>query len=174
MFFYLVAADLVGNLVGAPATFYLMKYGPWTATAVGYSLYISRFLVLVFLCQDLRRDKYANDDERLFREDADKGAAAAAFSTIRNPLHVIRQTYHACVKIFSANRKLGILLTTLLFSDLSKYANILFNQYVAKRFDWSWSQVRSNLLNSSYQQLPPNNHRPISSAPSRPLPVSRS
>ncbi|OAA82646.1 Major facilitator superfamily domain, general substrate transporter [Akanthomyces lecanii RCEF 1005] len=149
IFFYLVATALVGNLVGAPLTFYLMEYGPWTATAVGYSCYMARLFVVFFFCQDMKRNAvllFQDDETQPAVEDDDKGAVAAAFRTMLNPVLAIKQTWSAGVEVFWIHKKLGILLFTLLFSDLGGYANILFNQYIAKRFDWSWSEA--NLLAS--------------------------
>ncbi|KAJ6787285.1 hypothetical protein PWT90_01706 [Aphanocladium album] len=149
IFFYIIAADLSGNLVGAPVTFYVMKYGPWFATAVGYSCYVARLFVILFFCKDLKRDTFVlrNEDEpEPDEEQSNKGALSAAFGAMLNPALAIKKAYSACFEIFRGNRKVGILLLTLLFSDLGGYANILFNQYIAKRFDWSWSQA--NLLAS--------------------------
>ncbi len=144
VFFYFIATGLVGNLVGAPLTFYLMEYGPWVATAVGYSCYVARLLVVLFLCHDMKRDAallYHDDEPQPAVEDSDKSAVAAAFSTMLNPVLAIKQTWSAAVQVFWMHKKIGVLMLTLLFSDLGGYANILFNQYIAKRFDWSWSQV---------------------------------
>ncbi|OAR01629.1 hypothetical protein LLEC1_03284 [Akanthomyces lecanii] len=149
IFFYLIAADLTGNLVGAPVTFYLMKHGPWFATAVGYSCYIARLLVIVFFCQEPKRESFSLSNEDRPETDGaqhSKSALVAAFSTMSKPMLSIKQTYDACFDVFWGHRKVGILLVTLLFSDLGGYANILFNQYIAKKFDWSWSQA--NLLAS--------------------------
>lgn len=137
VFFYLVATALFGNLLGAPLTFYLIEYSPWVATAVGYSCYVARLLVVFFFCQDMKRDVVflSQDDETSPAvESNDKGAVAAAFPTMLNPVLAIQQTWSAGVQVFWIHRKLGILLFTLLFLDLGGYANLLFNQYIAKRF----------------------------------------
>ncbi|KAJ3498639.1 hypothetical protein NLG97_g956 [Lecanicillium saksenae] len=146
IFFYLIAADLTGSLLGAPLTFYVMKYGPWFATAVGYSCYVIQFLVILLFCKDLNKGQFSLRNEDEDGERPRKSAFATAFSTMLKPTAAIKQTYGACVKVFWVHRKVGMLLVTLLFSDLGGYANILFNQYIAKRFDWSWSQA--NLLAS--------------------------
>lgn len=111
---------------------------------VSMSLFLLAFLVIVFLCHEtVPTALEATDSDGSPSDNVNKhdGAISAAFASMLNPVGAIKQTSSAFFTLFWVHKKVGMLLVTLLFSDLGTYANILFNQYIAKRFDWSWSQV---------------------------------
>jgi len=55
--------------------------------------------------------------------------------------------------IVSENRSLGLLLLTVLFTSLGQYAKVLELQYITKRYQLSWSRVRSLCLANLWKLL---------------------
>lgn len=54
----------------------------------------------------------------------------------------VRQVAESAHFLFRENKKLGMLLISMLVSTFGRFATIILQQYISKRFGWTWSQVR--------------------------------
>lgn len=168
IFFYFSAAQITGNLIGAPVAYATMARGVWVGALSGYSFYVVSF-ILALICQEtLPQDLSGSSNETQHEQPAaidQKGRESLGQALIR----LVKHTGNSLRCIFKDNVKLGILLISILFADLGSYASILLMQYMRKRFSWSWSEVRG-VYNPPLTDYIANRctlllHRPIYSSP---------
>ncbi|KAK3180627.1 hypothetical protein K4F52_007977 [Lecanicillium sp. MT-2017a] len=152
IFFYFSAAQITGNLIGAPVAYATMARGVWVGALSGYSFYVVSF-ILALICQEtLPQDLSGSSNETQHEQPAvtdQKGRESLGQAVIR----LVKHTGNSLRCIFKDNVKLGILLISILFADLGSYASILLMQYMRKRFSWSWSEANLFLSIKTFTRL---------------------
>lgn len=133
IFFYLSAVPMGCELISMPLTYVAMKRGPWFSVFSGLACMVTSVLIAL-LCPETRGMAASPPDD---------AAGRAGLRNLRPRLSALCEQVMALFQaMFLENRRLGLLLSSLLFTTLGRYASTVLMQYTTKRFGWSWSQVR--------------------------------
>lgn len=134
VFSYVGASATAAELIASPIIYLIMQRSDWLCASVGIGLYgvamISGLLLPyqpVSLPKDVPVHETANNGAS--RSVLSRGVAAASdFSdAIRSQL--------------GGNRNLTLLLSSVMFTSLGKAFTQILNQYVTRRYGWTWSEV---------------------------------
>lgn len=134
-FSYFSAAAVTAGFVGSPLAYLAMRRGPWFSVAVGFGMFVLSFF-LTFTLSSSRNEaaeissrRNSQVEEPTLTVPLSKGTRAGRF------MAVIRDQ-------FLLNRTLGTLLCSLFIIHLGRSSTSVLKQYVTRRYEWSWSEVR--------------------------------
>lgn len=131
-----------------------MTRGPWFSALLGVGCLGIGVLVAFSLpetrglkdssgtSEDVDNDAHDSEDQ-----EASKGNKLWALFVSTQ-----RQASEMFQSLFWRNKKLGLLLFSLVFTTLGRYVVMIIRQYATKRFGWSWSEVGR----ATYLSLLPN------------------
>lgn len=127
----------MGAIAGGPVTYWLMSRGVWLCLflALGSLIFCT---VLGFRVPETLRKSDANVAAPLLEEEAEDTKSNSMLKWARSGTK--RFADYAYV-LATAERKVGILLLSLLLSAFGRNSYILLQQYIKARFKWSWSEV---------------------------------
>jgi hypothetical protein len=135
IFFYLSAISLAGQLIAAPLTYIAMSYSDWFAVFVGFVGLAASTLATLVAPDTHGMSSTDSEVQDTFSELPQIGLRARAASTLQHAAVAVRS-------VFWDSKQLGLLLSTYLFTSLSKNMPVILMQYVTKRFQWTWAEVR--------------------------------
>lgn len=133
IFYWLIAAPLIGSLLGGPLTYLAMQRGEWFTLMLSISLQIVIFICTFFIKETLHRKPAPKDDE----------SESAPNQSVKEMLKSPFVNTALCIRtLFWANTKLCMLFIISFFGSLGKFmARLLLRQYVAKKFHLTWAEV---------------------------------
>lgn len=143
-FFYLGAATMIADLVSKPITYLAMQKSIWFSIYLGYSFLVICLVSVAVLPSILMKlGKFEPTTQEQEPEHVEE------YSLKTSPLAALRQHVSSGVGqiadsfrfLFWDNKKLGLVLLSIMFTTLGKGAGLLLLQYITKRFGWDWSQV---------------------------------
>lgn len=145
-------ANLVGAFISGPLGYFLQPFGPWFTLTVSISMFIIAMLVALLIpetmnpkLQTLAADTTDDDDNN---DDANRGFFAIATKKV---IESYKEMYHSCRAIFCGDRALSMLVGGTAFADLGLYGSVLLQQYMTKRLNITWAEVKIHkLLDSSF------------------------
>ncbi|KAH8682567.1 major facilitator superfamily domain-containing protein [Xylariales sp. PMI_506] len=163
VFFYVAAIAITGKLISGPLAYMAIEYDPWFAIDIGLFFLFTSVLVAL-ACPETHPGKMAqpedsnnrsdnvdnnNDqDEAIGVQGNDDGSIASSNSLKDVPLWrriaIVLELDQIPILFryfFVENKRLGLLLVSLIFTTFGNYASILLLQYTTKRFGWTWAQA---------------------------------
>ncbi|KAF4511925.1 hypothetical protein G6O67_001122 [Ophiocordyceps sinensis] len=130
-FFHLAAAIIGGQLVAGPLAFLAMARGPWFSVLLGVGCLSTAVLVALGFPETRQKASENDDDDYPPSLDPGPGLSPAA----------LRRAAMSIRRLFWDNKRLGLLLFSLVFTTLGRYISVILAQYTTKRFHWSWSEA---------------------------------
>ncbi|KAM4066384.1 major facilitator superfamily protein [Hirsutella rhossiliensis] len=139
IFFYLSAVPMGCELISMPLAYVAMQRGPWFSVFVGLAC-MSTSVLIALICPETRSMAAPESDAEGVEQTL--GCGRVALKDLRpRLLTLVEQVTTLFQSMFLQDRRLGILLSSLLFTTLGRYASTILMQYTTKRFGWSWSQA---------------------------------
>jgi len=144
-FFLLAAANMGGELLGSPMAYLAMQRGAWLTAFLGLAL-----MCLSMVCALALPETHPRMADRPRPQQPDEPCAAPhstkgllSLSAMRKGLGGFKTELAKSFRVvFLDDKRIGILLSGFVASSLGRFAMSLLVQYAAKRYGWSWSQVR--------------------------------
>ncbi|EHK18451.1 uncharacterized protein TRIVIDRAFT_158459 [Trichoderma virens Gv29-8] len=151
VFFYVAAVAIGGKLISGPLAFMAVQHSVWLSVYIGLVCLLA--CVLLALAFPETRPLSAVETEET-RNDDDGRSDTSASSNITKSRGLKMRIYDLLeleklailVKYFWENKRLGLLLLSLIFTTLGNYVTIILMQYTTKRFGWTWA--KAGLLSS--------------------------
>ena len=112
-----------------------MSGGNWFAVFVGFGGIAASTLATVVAPDTHGMSSMDSEDGDTPSESPQIGLRVRAVSTLQQAAVAVRS-------VFWDSKQLGLLLSTYLFTSLSKNTPVILMQYVTKRFQWTWAEVR--------------------------------
>lgn len=143
VFFYISAIALVGKLVGSPLTYAAMSRGNWFAVYTGMGFSTGATLATFFLpsTDNIKPVESRDADCSPVGDGSLPHLKTDYFDGVKKAAALIQT-------MFWENKQLGMLLSTFLFTSLGKSVPIILMQYMTKRFQWTWAEVRHQSIQS--------------------------
>ncbi|KAF4504262.1 hypothetical protein G6O67_008435 [Ophiocordyceps sinensis] len=145
IFFYLAAATIGGELIAGPVAYLAMTRGAWFSVFMGAGCLSAA--ILVALAFPETRNKAARDESTRDDGDGDQPENSPSLRLFRcaglracSKL-ALKQATTSVRSYFWDDKRLGLLLFSLVFTSLGKFISVILMQYTTKRFHWSWSEA---------------------------------
>lgn len=133
-FFIVKTGSIVGGLIGRPLTYYALKNGGLFTVYCGIGMIVFT-LLLAFIFPETRPKNLSKPAEASTPPNP-TGLFAHATSELTKTLTILR-------KLCWDDKTTGTLLLGSFFSDLGTFiVRIILLQYISKRFDYTWAEVR--------------------------------
>lgn len=123
-----------------------MTRGAWFSVFMGAGCLSAA--ILVALAFPETRNKAARDESTRDDDDGDQPENSPSLRLFRcaglrawSKL-ALKHATTSVRSYFWDDKRLGLLLFSLIFTSLGKFISVILMQYTTKRFHWSWSEVR--------------------------------
>lgn len=113
-----------------------MARGAWFSVLVGFGC-LSAAVLLALTFPETRRLAVPNE----IVDDSDPDSLATSGPSSRISA-AVEETLASIQCLFWENKRLGLLLFSLIFTTFGTYVSVILMQYTTKRFGWTWSEVR--------------------------------
>lgn len=152
---------MVGQGLSGPLTYLAMQRGEWFAECLGLGL-MTLCLVGTLLSPETRPPRSeAQSTDRSHVCDAIEQPAKMS-SHVTALFNRCRESLFSIWNVLSNKPRLILLITAWFFSASSMYVPVIDQQYVTKRFGWSWAQVSRREHNRKGQSADRCDARPVS------------
>ena len=150
MYFRLVAIVLIFNVIFNPSSAWLLQFDPWVSMWIGFAIMGIGTLSILLIPETMHLRR--KNDKRHQEEHENDEVQSQEFSLSKHA--ILKQAWfsiqndmqHVWRFIFASKSIMLLMLAmALLYPVRIGMAGVLL-QYMAKRFDWSWSKVSIHLL----------------------------
>ncbi|KAJ6035795.1 MFS transporter [Penicillium herquei] len=136
------------QLIGAPLAYLAMGRSAWFTISLGLFCLIASFIGSLISSETLgikTRTPPARGDSTCNESLPGTGNDTAGGSHHRlEVITLIKEARESLCQLFGENKRLGLFLVTVLFTNLGTYMplmTLMLNQYATKKFPWSWSEA---------------------------------
>lgn len=121
-----------------------MARGAWFSVFVGVGC-LSAAVLVALTFPETRDAAKRGETTRNDGDDNDfENSYSVPYAGLRAWSHLaLKQVTTSVRSYFWDDKRLGLLLFSLIFTSLSKYVSTILMQYTTKRYHWSWAEVRS-------------------------------
>ncbi|XWW95472.1 hypothetical protein V2A60_003431 [Cordyceps javanica] len=140
-FFYVVAASILATEIGLQLGGFLTdKFGPWPVLATAFGAFVFSVLCAFCIPETVHLNKTSYNEEAVEEEPAAQTTTQSMRSAI---LAAYKGITTAMAALFWGDKKLGILLLTLLMVALSSHSIKLLLLYTSYRYQMAFDKVTS-------------------------------
>lgn len=144
-------------MIGGPIAYPLMQISQWYAAYAG--LFAMMLTLAATLCiPETLHFKRAPTPEH---DGASPETSSTIKTTYNSTLKLWQNTSRVMKSLVFGDKRLGLLLISLMFTTIGTYSQYMLLQYISKRYGLSWAEVSLSSLKLSLQNENLSSHRPI-------------
>ncbi|KAJ4263465.1 hypothetical protein NW762_006284 [Fusarium torreyae] len=145
MYFRLVAIVLIFNVIFNPISAWLLQFDPWVSMWIGFAIMGIGTLSILLIPETMhlrRKDDKRHQEEHENDEAQDQEFSLSKHAILRQAWFSIQNDMQHVWRFIFASKSIMLLMLAmaLLYPVRIAMAGVLL-QYMAKRFDWSWSKA---------------------------------